>query len=137
MVVFPVTYRWNETIPSRYGTFICILVRICANTVSPTSTPNIIINDDPRVVRDRSHAILSTLHPSSQSLSALLGTGSANEIGKTPDVERNRYQHAISPIFFLSNTSEKFNKVLGVTRSGLVTAPRLLEKSADAFPPLK
>ena len=35
------------------------------------------------------------------------------------------------------NTSDKLKKVWDVTWSGLDTALRLLEKSADAFPPLK
>jgi len=35
------------------------------------------------------------------------------------------------------NTSDKLKKAWGVTWSGLETALRLLEKSADAFPPLK
>ena len=68
------------------------------------------------MVQYRSHAILSIPHFSSQLSFALLGTGSANEVGETSDVERNRYQDANFPIF-LSNTSEKFKKVWGVTQS--------------------
>jgi hypothetical protein len=102
-----------------------------------TSTPN----DDPGVVQD--HAILSTPHSSS----AFLGTDSADRAGETPG---NRSQDTIFTISHASsrqssphpshpesNISEKINKAWGVTRSGLLTALRLLEKSADAFPPLK
>jgi hypothetical protein len=34
-------------------------------------------------------------------------------------------------------TAKKLSEVYGVARSGLETALRVLEKSADAFPPLK
>ena len=96
-----------------------------------TSTANI-PNDDPGVVRDRSYA-------SSHRSSAVLGTDS---VGETPDVDGNRSQDAIpsseqSSSHPESNTADKIKKAWGVTRSALVTALRLLEKSADAFPPLK
>jgi hypothetical protein len=112
-----------------------------------TSTVNINIpNDDPGVVRD--HAILSTPHSSSQRSSALLGTDSADRAGETPGVEGNQdtiftISHASSqqssphPSHPESNISEKINKAWSVTQSGLLTALRLLEKSAGAFPPLK
>jgi len=97
-----------------------------------TSTANI---PDEGVVRDRSYA-------SSHRSSAVLGTDSANKVGETPDVDGNRSQDAIpSSQQFSSqpetNTADKIKKAWGVTRSALVTALRLLEKSADAFPPLK
>ena len=96
-----------------------------------TSTANI-PNDDPGVVRDRSYA-------SSHRSSAVLGTDS---VGETPDVDGNRSQGAISSSQQPSshpdtNTADKIKKAWGGTRSALMTALRLLEKSADAFPPLK
>ena len=99
-----------------------------------TSTANI-PNDDPRVVRDRSHA-------SSHHSSALPGTDSADKVGETPDVDGNRSQDAIPSSQQSSshpeiNTADEIKKTWGVTRSALATALRLLEKSADAFPPLK
>jgi hypothetical protein len=100
-------------------------------------TANINIpNDDLGVVRDRPHAILSTPH-SSQCSSALLATG----------VEGNRSQDTVFTTLDPSsqqssshpetNTSEKIKKAWGVTQSGLLTALRLLEMSASAFPPLR
>jgi len=66
----------------------------------------------------------------SQRSSALLATDSANRVA---GAEGNRSQDTASQ----TNTSEKIKKAWGVTRSGLMTALRILEKSADAFPPLK
>jgi len=99
-----------------------------------TSTANI-PNDDPGVVRDRSYA-------SSHRSSAVLGTDSADKVGETPDVDGNRSQDAIpssqqSSSHPDTNTADKIKKAWGGTRSALMTALRLLEKSADAFPPLK
>jgi len=103
---------------------------------SETSTASI-PNDGPAVVLDRPHA---SSHRSS-------GTDSADKVGETPDVEGNRSQDAIFPTSHPSsqqssshpetNTADKIKKTWGVTRSALMTALRLLEKSADAFPPLK
>jgi len=96
-----------------------------------TSTANI-PNDD---------SILSIPHPS-----ALLGTDSADKAGETPDVEGNCSQDTIfatsrPPFQQISypetSTSHKIKMTWDVTTSGLMTALRLLEKSADAFPPLK
>ena len=99
-----------------------------------TSTANI-PNDGPGVVRDRSYA-------SSHHSSTLLWTDSADKVGETPDVDGNRFQDAIpsseqSSSHPETNTADKIRKVWGGTRSALMTALRLLEKSADAFPPLK
>ena len=88
-----------------------------------TSTANI-PNDDPGVVRDRSYA-------SSHHSSVLFGTDSADKVGETPDVDQQSSSHPET------NTADKIKKAWGVTRSALMTALRLLEKSADAFPPLK
>ena len=86
---------------------------------------------------DRSHSILSTPHPSS-------GTDSAYKVSQTPGVEANRSQDTIFPTsrtssqqFSHPETSHKIEKAWGVTRSALMTALRLLEKSAGACPPLK
>jgi len=101
----------------------------------PVSSASI-LNDD------RSLSIFSNPHPSS----ALLGTDFANKVGQTPGVEGNRSQDAFFPTSCPSSqqishpetsTSYKIEMAWGVTRSGLMTALRLLEKSADAFPPLK
>jgi hypothetical protein len=116
-----------------------------AAALPETSTANINIpNDDPGVLQDPPHAILSTPHSSSQRFSALLGTYSADRAGGTLGVEGDRSQ---DPIFATSsrqfsshpetNISEEIKKAWGVTQSGLLTALRLLERSADAFPPLK
>ena len=99
-----------------------------------TSTSNI-PNDDPGVVRDRSYA-------SSHRSPALLGTDSADKVGETPHVDANRSQDAIPSSQQISShpetsTADKIKKAWGVTRSALVTALRLLEKSAGTFPPLK
>jgi len=108
------------------------------NAVSPnsrphspgTSTANINIpNDDLGVVRDRPHAIFSTPQSSSHR-SSLLGVDSADRVA---GVEGNRSQDTV----FTTTTSGKTKKAWDVTRSGLLTALRILEKSADAFPPLK
>jgi len=116
---------------------------------SPALPGTNIPNDAPDVVRDRSHdPILSTPHPSSQrSSDALPATDSADKVSETLGVEGNRSQDAIlptsrpssqqSPSYPELNTSDKLKKAWGVTWSGLETALRLLEKSADAFPPLK
>ena len=102
-------------------------------------------NDAAGVVRDRSHhSILSIPHASSQGSSALLGT---DPVGETTGVIGSRSQDAVLPTSHPSsqqssfhpepNTSDKLKKAWGVTWSALETALRLLEKSADAFPPLK
>ena len=85
--------------------------------------------------------------PSSASSPALLGTDSADKVGETPGVEGNRSQGTIFQTTRPSsqqsfshpetNTSDKSKRAWDVALSGLVTALRLLEKSADAFPPLK
>ena len=108
-----------------------------------TSTLNV-PHEDPGVVGGPSCAISSTPHrphPSSQCSSDVLSTDSTNENSKTPrDVEGNRAHGVIVATpqrsSFLPET-HKVKKAWDVTRSGLVTALRLLEKSADAFPPLK
>jgi len=78
--------------------------------------------------------------------SALLVIDSADKFGETPGVERSHSQGAIFPTSYPSSqrishpdtrTSHKIEKAWDVTRSGLMTALRLLEKSAGAFPPLK
>ena len=71
----------------------------------------------------------------------------ANKVGQTPVVVGNRSEDAILPTSDPSskqsasdperNTSDKLKKAWGVTWSGLETMLRLLEKSAEAFPPLK
>ena len=92
-------------------------------------------------------SILSTPHPSSQRFSAPPVADPADKVGETPVVVGNRSEDVILPTSdpsfkqFVSdperNTSDKLKKAWGVTWSGLETALRLLEKSADAFPPLK
>jgi len=95
-----------------------------------TSTPNINIpNDDPGVVRNRRHAIYFLTSPSSSQLSSLLGTDSADRVEGNQSQDTNFTTSQI--------TSEKIKKAWDVTRSGLLTALRVLEKSAGAFPPLK
>ena len=89
---------------------------------------------------DRSHSVSSTPHPSS----TLLGTDSADKAGKT-NVERNHSQNAIPPSPTSHPSSQqishpetsKIENAWSMTRGGLVTALRLLERSAGAFPPLK
>ena len=98
----------------------------------PETSASNIPNDDPGVVRDRSYA----------SSDRSSGIDSADKVGETPDVDGNRSQDAIpsseqSSSHPESNTADKIKKAWGVTRSALVTALRLLEKSGDAFPPLK
>jgi len=91
-----------------------------------TSTANIdILKHDSGVVTDLKF-ILSTPHTSFQNSSALPG-------GETPGVEGNHPSSSQRE----TNASEKIKKAWGVTQSGLLTALRLLEKSADAFPPIK
>ena len=107
-----------------------MILQHCSET-STASIPN------PAVVLDRPHA---SPHRSS-------GTDSVDIVGETPDVEGNRSQNAIFPTSHSSsqqssshpetNTADKIKKTWGVTRSALMTALRLLEKSGDAFPPLK
>jgi hypothetical protein len=103
---------------------------ISLKPVPPTSI-------DPMTIREwygiNLMLIFSTPHTSSQHSAALLGTDSAGKTGETPGVEGNR-QSSSQPE---TTTSEKIKKAWGVTQSGLLTALRLLEKSADAFPPLK
>jgi len=91
---------------------------------------------------NRSDSVFSTPHSSS----ALLWTDSTDKVGQTLGAEGNRSQDAIFPISRSSSqqishsetsTSHKIETAWGLTRSGLMTALRLLEKSADAFPPLK
>jgi len=105
-------------------------------------------NDVPGVVRDRSqYAMLSTHHSSSQRSSAFPVANSADKVAETPGVVGNRSQDAILPTSRPSfqqsssypepNTSDKLKEAWSVTWSGLEIALRLLEKSADAFPPLK
>jgi hypothetical protein len=87
------------------------------------------------------------LTPSSQRPSAPLVADPADKVGETPVVAGNRYEDAILPTSDPSskqsasdperNTSDKLKKAWGVAWSGLETALRFLEKSADAFPPLK
>jgi len=109
-------------------------------TLPGTSTANI-PNVAPVVVRDRSHdSILSTPHPSYPQSPPLSGTNSADEVGEIPAVVENRSQDAILPPPHPSSqppSSDKIKKAWGVTWSTLEAALRLLEKSADAFPPLK
>ena len=110
-----------------------------------TSTANA-PNDAPGVVRDRSHNLILS-SPSERSFALLQAVAnSANKIGEPPGVEGNRSQDAILPTFCPSsqqsshrepNTSDKLKNAWSVTWSGLETALRILEKSADAFPPLK
>jgi hypothetical protein len=118
-----------------------------SQALTGTSATNV-PNDDPGVVRDRSHhSTFSIPHPSSQRSSALLGTDPADQVGEMPGVIRNRSQDAILPTSRSSsqqssphpepNTSDKLKNAWGVTWSALETALRLLAKSADAFPPLK
>ena len=111
--------------------------------LSGTSSANI-TNEDSGVVQDRSHANSS---PSAQQSSALPRTDSVSKFGETKSVKGNRSQEDIFPTSHPpsqqysshseTNTSDKVKKAWGLTRSGLVTALRLLEKSADAFSPLK
>ena len=69
-------------------------------------------------------SVLSTPHPSSQqSEEAILPTSDPSSKQSAPDTERN--------------TSDKLKKAWRVTWSGLQTALRLLEKSANALPPLQ
>jgi hypothetical protein len=96
------------------------------------------------VVLDRAHAILSTPHSSSQRSYALFGTNFADKAGGALGVEGDRSQNPIFTTFHPSSSShpetdisEKIKKAWGVTQSALLTALRLLERSADAFPPLK
>ena len=105
-------------------------------------------NDAPSVVRDRSHdSLLSTPRPSSQRSFALTETDFTDKVDETPGVVGDRSQESNlptphpasqqSPSCPELNASDKLKKAWGVTWSGLETALRLLEKSADAFPPLK
>jgi hypothetical protein len=95
-----------------------------SSTLPGASTANI-PNDVPGVVRDRSqYAILSTHHSFSQRSSAVPVANSADKVEQSSSHPE-------------PNTSDKLKKAWGVTWSGLETALRLLEKSADAFPPLK
>ena len=90
---------------------------------------------------------LSTPHPSSQRSTAPPVADPVNKVGETPVVVGNQSEYAILPTSDPSskqsasdterNTSDKLKKAWGVTWSGLETALRLLERSADAFPPLK
>jgi len=69
-------------------------------------------------------SVLSTPHPSSQqSEDAILPTSDPSSKQSASDTDRN--------------TSDKLKKAWGVTLNGVKTALRLLERSADAFPPLK
>jgi len=93
---------------------------------------------------DIHHSVLSTPDRSSQRSSAPPVAHRANEVGETPVVVGIRSEGAISPTSDPSstfdterNTSDKLKKAWGVTWSGLQTALRLLEKSANAFPPLQ
>jgi hypothetical protein len=107
-----------------------------------TSTANINIpNDD---LRDRPRVILSTSHSSSQRSSALLGTDSADIAGGMPGVKGDRSRDSIFSISHPSSQQSSSHpetniseKAWRMTQSGLLTALRLLERSADAFPPLK
>ena len=89
----------------------------------------------------------STPQPSSQRSSVPPVANPTDKTGETPVVVGNRSEDAILPTSdpsfkqFVSdperNTSDKLKRAWGVTWSGLETALRLLERSADAFPPLK
>ena len=91
--------------------------------------------------------ILSIPHPSSQHSSTPPVANPADEVGEMPVVVGNRSEDGILPSSDPSsqqpasdpepNTSDKLKKAWGVTWTALETALRLLEKSADAFPPLK
>jgi hypothetical protein len=84
--------------------------------------------------------------PFCQRSSTLPVANSPDQVGESPGVVGNRSQDVIFPTSPPSsqqfshsepNGSDKLKKALGVTWSGLQTALRLLERSADAFPPLK
>ena len=103
-------------------------------------------NDAPSVVRDRPHdSLLSTPRPSSQCSFALTKTDFTDKVDETLGVgDRSQESNLPTPHPASQqspcpelNASDKLKKAWGVTWSGLETALRLLEKSADAFPPLK
>ena len=81
--------------------------------------------------------------PFRQRSSALHVPNSAHKVGDTPGVVGNGSQDLILPTSSQQsshpelNTSDKLKRAWSVTWSGLETALRLLEKSAEACPPLK
>ena len=109
-----------------------------------------------RVVNRVRDAILPNLHPNSYALPGnstpdipnesdvkapeANGTGYVNDLHTSTNTETlitiSSPSQQPSP-YPEPNTSDKLKKVWDVTWSGLDTALRLLEKSADAFPPLK
>ena len=96
-----------------------------------TSIPNV-PHEVPGVVEGPSRVMSSTPH---------LATDSTNKNSKTlGDVEGSRAHGVIVATSQRSSSLpeiDKVKKAWDVTRSGLVTALRLLENTADAFPPLK
>ena len=73
-----------------------------------------------------------------QHSSALSGTNITDNVGETPGVVGNRSQDVILPTSQPElNASGKPKKAWRAAWKGLETALRLLEKSADACPPLK
>ena len=87
-----------------------------------TSTPNIPNDTDVKAPEMKGTRCVHDLHTSTNTDTPLI----------TISPQSSQQSYHPEP-----NTSDKFKKAWDVARSGFETALRLLEKSTDAFPPLK